>query len=42
VTWPEKLHRLQLGDVGDVLTDLDRQIAELQQRVTAQLDSETT
>ena len=32
----------QLGDVGDVLTDVDRQIAELQQRVNALLDSETT
>ena len=32
----------QLGDVGDVLTDVDRRIAELQQRVTALLESETT
>jgi hypothetical protein len=32
----------QLGDVGDVLTDLDRRIAELQQRVTALMVSETT
>jgi hypothetical protein len=41
--WAKRRNDLdQLGDVGDVLTDLDRQIAELQQRVTALLDSETT
>lgn len=32
----------ELGDVSKVLTDVDRQIAELQRRVTALLDSETT
>ena len=34
--WAKRREDLdQLGDVGDVLTDVDRQIAELQQRVTA-------
>ena len=32
----------QLGDVGDVLTEVDRRIAEIQQRVTALVESETT
>jgi hypothetical protein len=41
--WAKRSEDLdQLGDVGDVLTDVDRQIAELQQRVTALLESETT
>jgi hypothetical protein len=41
--WAKRRNDLdQLGDVSDVLAELDRQIAELQHRVTALLDSETT
>jgi hypothetical protein len=32
----------QLTGVADVLTDLDRQVAELQHRVTALLDGQIT
>jgi hypothetical protein len=40
--WAKRRNDLdELGDVADVLTDLDRRIAELQHRVTALLDSET-
>jgi hypothetical protein len=41
--WAQRRQDLQhLFDVGDTLADVDRRIAELQQRAATLLDSETT
>lgn len=43
VAWTNRRNDLQLlGNVGHVLSDVDRQIAELQQRVTVFLNAETS